>query len=172
MEGNERTKLCPNCDGSVAIEVSICPYCGSSVFQANNSHSLKNKDDSIKSLSAKETLESLYPPPYRPKSFDKPNKEEKPGNGDDDDDDPAEPDEDSDDHEGEEEDIDDVKNSGLIPTMLFWIGVNIFVFAIILLLFSKDGQLHLKWNASYWYMYAIVGIPLVYFGYNGIKKLD
>ncbi len=167
MKSQERTKLCPNCDGLVAIEVSICPYCGSSVFESNNNN-LNSLDDSIKSLSAKETLDSLYPPPYRPKSFEGP--EEKPGNGNGDEDD-GEPDEDD---EGEDEDdgeLDEKTNNGLMHTILFWVGVNILAFSIILLLFSKNGELHLKWNANYWFLYSLVGIPLVYFGYRGIKDL-
>lgn len=156
MAQNQRTKMCPNCEGNVAMEVSICPYCGSNVFEKDENVTNQKPAESAKSLSYEETLASLYPPPYKPKVIDTDGSYEK--------------DEDINQVQQKEEvKLDDTNN--LLSTILFWVGVNILVFSLILLFFSKDGFLHLKWNASYWYLYSLISLPLLYFGFKGINNI-
>jgi len=166
MQQNQRTKICPNCEGNIALHESICPYCGSSVFEENQIFSKKlPENDSCKSLSYEETLASLYPPPYKPKAIEPAfeQKQEKQI---------QEPFENRIDENSEEETTIKEPQSALLPTVLFWAGINIFVFSFILLIFSKDGFLHLSWNASYWYLYALLAIPLLYYGYKGLNDID
>jgi hypothetical protein len=171
MENKDLTKLCPNCDGSVAMDVTICPYCGSSVFEINENNVQSKSDDSVKSLSAKETLDSLYPPPYRPRSYDAPiekepikeekiilNKKQ------------TEAETQEEEEEEEEYEEEDYKSS-LLPTILFYLGINILFFSILLLIFSKEGFLNLKFNSKYWYGYLIAALPLVLFGYRKLRDL-
>jgi hypothetical protein len=155
MQQNQRTKMCPNCEGNVAIEVSICPYCGSSLFSKNENLANSKENENVKSLSYEETLASLYPPPYKPKvdsssSFEK---------------------EEEDKMNERRDEVEEFEKNNLLPTILFWIGVNILVFSLVLLFFSKDGFLYLKWNSSYWYLYSLISLPLLYFGFVGLKKI-
>ena len=150
MQQNQRTKMCPNCEGNVALEVSICPYCGSSVFNQNDNLANKKIEEDVKSLSYEETLASLYPPPYKPNIIEEPQEELK--------------------QALKEELIEE--ESVLLPTIFFWLGVNILVFSLILLLFSKEGVLHLKWNANYWFLYSLFSLPLLFFGIKGLKNLN
>ena len=156
MEQNQRTKMCPNCEGNVAMEVSICPYCGSSIFNQNRNLSNKKSSDNVKSLSYEETLASLYPPPYRTKVIESP--------------DSLEPEEDNKQIEPQEQ-VQEFEKNSLFPTILFWIGINLLVFSLILLFFSKDGFLNLKWNSTYWYLYSLIAVPLLYFGFKGLQNL-
>lgn len=155
MAQNQRTKMCPNCEGNVALEVSICPYCGCSVFdKAENTNEQKSLDNN-KSMSHEETLASLYPPPYKPKVADTESSFEK--------------EEEINTPQVKEEVMEN--NKSLVPTILFWTGVNILIFSLILLFFSKNGFLYLKWNASYWYLYSLISLPLLYFGFKGINNI-
>ncbi|MBN2478723.1 MAG: hypothetical protein JXA94_00690 [Parachlamydiales bacterium] len=171
MNQNERTKLCPSCDGMVAMEISICPYCGSSVFNKNEDFDSQILNPDVKSLSPEETLQSLYPPPYKPKVIDtRPGKE-----GGEEDDDEFEEDEngnDSNDEESQDEDERRSDKSSLLFTILLLLGVNIFVFSMLLLFFSENGSLTLSWNAKYWFLYSIFAMPLLLFGFKGLNKLD
>jgi hypothetical protein len=156
MHQNQRTKMCPNCEGNVALEESICPYCGSSVFTKNENLTSQKSDDDIKSLSYEETLASLYPPPYKPRVIEPSYEKE----------------EEQKDESDQKKQIEKKETNALLPTILFWVGVNIFVFSFILLLFSHNGVLYLQWNASYWYLYSLISLPLLYFGFRGIKNLN
>ena len=159
MSQNELTKLCPNCDGSVAMQVSLCPYCGSSVFESTKDAS-KNPavDPNVKTLSPEETLASLYPPPYRPKTIDTQMEEEE---------------EETFEEEEEEEDVTQEEQKGaIVPTILFWLGVNVLVFSVLLLVFSNEGALYLKWNAKYWFLYSVSSFPLLFLGYKGLKNIN
>ena len=153
MHQNERTKLCPNCDGSITFDASICPFCGSSIIQKNDYQI--NPEEDVKSLSPEETLQSLYPPPYRTKAIDASVKEK----------------EIEEETQEEEEEIQE-NRSALLPTILFWMGINILVFSIILFIFSEDGALHLKWSSKFWFLYLIFSFPLLYLGYRGLKDVD
>ena len=157
MQQTDKTKLCPSCDGYVALQVNICPYCGNSVFENIEHNSDKKKSENVHSLSYEETLASLYPPPYKPKVIEPEIKEEI-----------IERKQDIEEEiETEEEEV--TKKSFLLPTTLFLFGVNILFFSLILLIFSDDGSLYLKWNAKYWYLYTLFSIPLAYFGFKGLK---
>lgn len=159
----ERTKMCPNCDGSVAMEVSICPYCGMNVFKKNESIANQTKEEDVQTLSYEETLSSLYPPPYKPKviqtSATLNNLEEDLEN------------------ETNQENVHETgenknEKGAFVPTTLFWLGINILLFSILLLIFSEGGFLYLKWNAKYWFLYSIISIPLLYFGFKGLQSLE
>ncbi len=167
MKQDDQLKLCPNCDGYVAVEVIICPYCGNSIpreEENENDEGSIEKDRNSSSLSPEETLSSLYPPPYRPKAYDASIVEEEKL------------------YEKEEKEIVEEsasftqeiseKRSTLIPTILFSIGINIFLLSLLLFFFSEDGDLFLKWDARFWFLYLLVAAPLVFFGYKGLSKLD
>ncbi|MFA6119503.1 MAG: hypothetical protein WCT85_00315 [Parachlamydiales bacterium] len=152
---NQRTKLCPNCDGRVELDANICPFCGNSILERNDTKNQKAAADN-KTSSYEDTLSSLYPPPYKPKSME------------------AVANFSEDQESSDEEETEKTANvkSALIPTILFWIGINILTFSLILLFFSHDGILQLEWNAKFWFFYAIMALPLLYFGFKGLKEVD
>ena len=148
----KKTKLCANCDGLVDLDVIICPYCGSDVLEVADSQSTYAPPHYRKNLSAEETLCSLYPPPYQPKNIET-----------------ADPSDSSKEAAIEEEDFEKKKSkkfSSLLSTLFFSLGVNFFLFGLYLFVFSKNKELFLRFDASYWYLYFLVGGPLIFFGYK------
>jgi hypothetical protein len=57
------------------------------------------------------------------------------------------------------------------PILLFALGAQLFLFALLMLLFSDKGQLVLKWDAKLWFVYLLSSVPLLIFGYRSISKL-
>jgi len=163
----EQTKMCPSCDGSISMDAIFCPYCGSNVFEKNENLPDHKNQDNVTSLSYEETLSSLYPPPYKPKAIQTVSSKYYEEEND------AQTDED-DNQEKQEKDtsLEHNEKNALIPTVLFWVGINILVFSILLLVFSQNGVLYLKWNAKFWFLYSLISIPLLYFGFKGLKNLD
>ncbi len=163
----ELTKMCPSCDGSISMDAIFCPYCGSNVFEKNENLPDQKTEDDVKSLSYEETLSSLYPPPYKPKAIQTATSKYYEQDND------VEKDEDENQEKLEKESVSEAnEKNALIPTALFWTGINILVFSILLLVFSQNGVLYLKWNAKFWFLYSLISIPLVYFGFKGLKQLD
>lgn len=78
----------------------------------------------------------LYPPPYKPQTEKKEEtKQEK-----------------------------SEKKFTFLPFILFSLGVNILLFGLFLFLFSTKGELFLRWKATYWFVYVLIGLPLIFIG--------
>ena len=157
---NERFKLCPNCDGRVLIEATICPYCASALEKKilSKEEPISLKDD-IRSLSPSETLASLYPPPYRPKVQSSENFE------------PIEPQAEVKAIDPlEEENEGEVVDNTFLHTMLFSVGINLVLIGLFLFLFAHNKQVILAFNARFWIFYLLIGGPLIYFGYRGFVR--
>lgn len=58
-----------------------------------------------------------------------------------------------------------------LPTLLFSLGLQLTLFGLFLLLFSRDGVLSLQWDATLWFLYLLGAIPCLVFGYRGLSKL-
>ena len=169
MSNRKRMKLCANCDGLVDLDVIVCPYCGSDVTQAVSAQKIeKPAVDNRKNLTLEQTLSSLYPPPYQPKSIDSNSL------------DPNEIDpSDIEMPKVKEKAIDNSKNlkkdsfeklSLVMPTVLFSLGINICLFGLYLLLFSKNGELFIHFKSALWFLYILIGAPLTYMGYKLLNK--
>jgi hypothetical protein len=59
-----------------------------------------------------------------------------------------------------------------IPFALLLSGIVLFLFSFMLLFFSKDGVLILKWNSQYWFIYLMVALPLLLFGWKLLKSSE
>jgi uncharacterized membrane-anchored protein YitT (DUF2179 family) len=57
-----------------------------------------------------------------------------------------------------------------LPVLLFSVGANIILLGLYLLIFSTNGEIFIRWNAQVWYVYFLVGIPLLAVGYKMISK--
>jgi hypothetical protein len=55
---------------------------------------------------------------------------------------------------------------------LMVVGSTLLLFAAVLGLFSTDGVFTLQWNASYWYLYALCALPLLYWGWQALVERD
>ena len=56
MSELEKVKMCPYCEGSVSLHASSCKYCGSSFSKEESENSFYGTE--------KDSLASLYEPPY------------------------------------------------------------------------------------------------------------
>jgi len=155
MEDKKRLKLCANCNGQVDVDFDVCPYCGEE-FSVKMAQMEENpiENNNVKSLSGDETIASLYPPPYKPKSYDSPLEEIE-----------------------EEENVQEekkikIKRPLFLPILMFSFGLTLFLTALFLLLFSKNNEVILKWDARYWMIYLAISLPLLFFGYKKLSSLD
>ena len=146
MKLKKRQKLCSNCEGDIDLDVIVCPYCAADL----------REERPERTTPMQQMSHSLYPPPY-------PIKEEK----------------------VEEplpltpaslllEDAPPPKESiaaAALPILLFALGAMLFLLGLLLVLFSHDGQVVLKWDARLWFLYLFASVPFLVFGYRAISKL-
>ena len=144
-------KLCPYCDGQMDWDVIACPYCGSDVSEVDKEE-VSNDSEIIRRLSPKETLASLYPPPYQPKVYDQLEEEQV--------------------FEEEIEEKVVEEKISFLPILLFSLGIHLLVFSLLLFFFSKNGELFLKFNGHMWIFYFIASVLMMYFGYRKFSKKE
>lgn len=58
----------------------------------------------------------------------------------------------------------------LVPMGLLLAGSIFTLFGLVLLLFSTNGELTLSWNGEYWYLYLLLGVPFLTFGWRALQK--
>ncbi len=61
------------------------------------------------------------------------------------------------------------------PDIAPWLllpGAVFFLFGLALYLFSQEGILTLRWNASYWSYYLVLSLPLLYFGWRQVPSQE
>ncbi|MBJ7448914.1 MAG: hypothetical protein JHC93_00985 [Parachlamydiales bacterium] len=78
-------------------------------------------------------------------------------------------------NEVEDEEVVETEELTTIPlSSLFYIfpGIFLLLFSLFLLFFSENGLLTLKWDSSYWAVYLLLGLPLLFFGYRKLKKIS
>ncbi|MBI3900975.1 MAG: hypothetical protein HY324_02350 [Chlamydiia bacterium] len=68
----------------------------------------------------------------------------------------------------EKEKESDLEGNPWLSISFFVVGVQLLLFGLFSFLFSHQGKVVLSWDASYWFLYCLIGGPLFYFGY---KKL-
>jgi len=158
MERRKRRKMCPLCDGELDLEVKFCPYCGND-FSENAE--IEEEYEPQSTMTANETIASLYPPPYQPQKKSSAVFLEEERN-----------EEEEDFEEEEEEEVEKSEKKHFFPTMLFFLGMNLLVLSLMLFFFSKNGELILKWNSSYALAYLCVALPLIIIGYKGLSKIE
>lgn len=155
MKPKKRQKLCHNCEGEIDLDVIVCPFCAADLREEKPEQGRPSFNPAIKTFGhERETSQSLYPPSHALKS---PNDElasevrslpsESPTST-----------------EAE-------KNNSFVATILFTLGVQLFLLGLLMLLFSHKGSVVLRWDATYWFFYCLAGMPLLYFGYKAISKL-
>jgi len=172
MSTTEKEKICVSCEGRIAFDAEVCPYCATKQSGAQNSY----QAPIFQNQSLEDSLTSLYTPPYQGKrpqfgQAETPEYEEE----------EEEPSMYKSVTEKPElnplmgatvEETEEPQKSSLWPTAFLLGGTQITILGLMQLLFSKNGTLKLEWNANYWFFYLILGAPLLYFGYKKLKELN
>lgn len=159
MTTRPKKKMCWNCEGNVNLTDEMCPYCGVAVSQI----SLDSKEDN-QSLQTSSSYRLAKPSsnynipssPYGIKETGVPKEAQ---------------------NEPEEQppvDLSEPENQSktIVVTMaLMMAGGVFFLFGWVLLLFAQNGYLTLRWNESLWYIYILLALPMLYFGYRNLQYL-
>lgn len=165
MSAIPKKKLCWNCEGNVSHNIDNCPYCGVYLHAAEEeSEDLWNPPYRLVSSNAKE--EELLNPLYQSDS-------ERDGQEDGQSSDFKEASNETDDQQEIGTSfgalMQDMKRD-MLPLFLLVAGSMFFVFGIMLLLFSEDGLLTLRWNASLWPFFLGGSTALFFFGYRRLGE--
>ena len=152
MKPKKRQKLCHNCEGEIDIDVIVCPFCAADLREEKPEQRFSSYVSSTQQMNQKQTTQSLYPTSSTHR--------EEPEEG------PEETLETS-----AAEILEEKKNTMFAPTILFTLGVQLFVFGLLMLLFSHKGTVILKWDARFWFFYVLGSIPFLIFGYKTLSKL-
>ncbi len=160
MKLTERQKMCTSCEGRIAIDALVCPYCAADQGSASQHQSIQ------------QSLSSLYPPPYAAKNTGPKSVHSK----------PQEPMPEKRFQQTTSSGIPNIHldqsteqqaedKSSFWPLLLLSIGANLLVIGLLQLFFSNEGLLTLEWDSSYWFVYCLGALPLCYFGYKKAKGL-
>ena len=149
----KRQKLCHNCEGEIDLDVIVCPFCAADLREEKPEQGRQSSSLTQKLVQDHQTSQSLYPPPFPIKQLE-PAPEAS-----------AQP--------PQAVAIEEEESSKNIfgPTILFTLGVQLFLIGLLMLLFSHKGVVVLKWNANWWFLYCVAGFPFLYFGYRNLSKL-
>ncbi len=150
-KAKKRQKLCHNCEGEIDLDVIVCPFCAADLREEKPELG-RSFNAAQKFAHDQETSQSLYPSSFPSVKIPEPIAEPAPQ---------AVP--------AAEEEAPSKNFFG--PTVLFTLGVQIFLLGLLMLLFSHKGVVTLKWNASWWFVYCLSGAPLLYLGYRSLSKI-
>lgn len=144
MNKQVKQKLCWNCEGSVAIYLENCLYCG--VYLNPDQKELEGHEIKPHYHSNENEL-SIPEAPYKPEV-----EEEK----------VLEP---------KETPLILASRSfeAALPIILLTLGTVFALFALALYLFGEDGLLTLQWNANLWYIYALIALPALCVGIYSLR---
>ncbi len=146
----KRQKLCHNCEGEIDLEVIVCPFCAADLREEKPEQGRISFGGPQRLGQEKFQSESVPPPSYiEPRAIaetllESPIEDPAPL--------PRE-------------------QNFLTPTILFTLGVQLVLIGLLMLLFSHKGTIHLTWDASWWFVYCVIGFPFLYFGYRAISRL-
>lgn len=148
MNKPAKSKLCWNCEGTVSVAEETCPYCGVSVIPA----SLDGTYDGFSPPYRASQDDSVHHSPYASVQM-----EEKQT-------------------EVTEAVIDEAPDNEMRKSMFAVIfllaGSVFFLFGLVLVLFSHHGVFTLQWDATHWYIYSLISLPLLVLGWRSFLHLD
>lgn len=137
--------MCYNCEGEIDLDVIVCPFCAADLREEKPEQSASgyNLAHSLHNLN---TQQSLYPS-AAPRA-EEPQPEEPPAQ--------------------QVSTFEEEEKSPVVPTILMTLGAQLLLFGLLMLIFSSNGALILKWDARLWYFYAFSSIPFLIFGYRSL----
>jgi hypothetical protein len=152
MKTKKRQKMCYNCEGEIDLDVIVCPFCAADLREEKPEQQTPTYHHSVH-LKNLNTQQSLYPSQQaqiKERVEEEVQEEEEPN--------PA----------VEEE---EAPTNTILPIVLMTLGSQLFLFGLLILLFSKNGEMTLKWSAEFWWLYTLASLPFLIFGYKAINKL-
>lgn len=165
MKANPKTRMCWNCEGRVLLKEETCTYCGVSVVPA----SLDGSDEAIPSPfqalfsnNQTEISSDIPPSPYMSSNDEDEPYQKHTTQG----------------HESEdEENEDDIEPSngfkrGFLAILFLLGGSMLFLFGLTLALFSHKGIFTLSWDATLWFIYGGLSLPLLFLGWRLLSQLE
>jgi hypothetical protein len=155
MKQADRQKMCTNCDGRVAYDATQCPYCFTTL-QAE----APVQGNLFKSPPSQESLTSLFTPPYSARE--------------------TEPEEKKSFKKAPEPTLSKIpvekeatsESKSFWPILLLTLGGNLFTLGVLQFFFSEQGVVQLDINASYWFLFIVLALPLFYFGYKQLGQVQ
>lgn len=161
MKKTSKKRLCWNCEGNVSVDAETCPYCGVSVIPACLDNAASGFTPSYRHEDVNDS--SIPLSPYAlPVQAEQENAQE---------DRSLDAVEAGRDAEDQKPHYDEFKRA-LFASALLLPGSVFFMFGLALLLFSYDGVFTLQWDGTIWFVYLILAIPLLLFGWRYLSKLD
>jgi hypothetical protein len=157
-----KKKICWNCEGNVAIDNEVCPYCGVHVNNTPIPGTGPQKNQDLAAPFKPTTTGSAdKSPPKAPYML--PTQE-----------DPVENKENTETPKiSEEENLSDFLQESLLTLLALLIGGVLLIFGFILFFFSNsEGVFTLSWNGNYWFIYTLVSVPLLYIGWRSLSKIS
>jgi len=171
MKPVDRQKICSHCDGRIAVEAEHCPYCGTISAPPVE---MAAPTPLFDHQSIQDSLTALYTPPYsnQSSSIMKSDKEKNK---------PKQVFKES--HENQlnaslgkfnysqgsinvdsEEKVEEKSSFG--PLLFLLLGGNLLIIGLLQFFFSEGGILRLEWDSKYWFIYCLLAIPAIYFGFK------
>lgn len=168
MKTQKRQKLCVNCNGSVDLDVLICPYCGHDLLMEKK----EDIEDSLyqpagRHLTPNQTIASLYPPAYSPHQEEEQSRASFTPNHHYDPNAVRDPFDQTVDEKEPKKEI-----GSFLPILVFSLGAFLAALGLFIFFFSTNGYAILKWNAKYWFIYLLTALPLLIWGYRLLGRLD
>lgn len=178
MKSTEKQKMCIHCEGRIPLEADICEYCASYQTDTNMKNSFQTP--LFQNQTLEDSLTSLYTPPYQGKrpNFSQPISNEETAflspqstvykevtNN------PTHNPFEKVTSKYSTEEVEQQKSS-LWPTLFLTTGIFAFIIGLMQVLFSTNGTLHLEWDTNYWFLYCLIGAPLLFFGMKKLRELD
>lgn len=143
MSGTTKKKICWNCEGNVSVHEENCPYCAVYIGPAE-----PVEEEAV--LTAPYQMTQQEEVPYAPYASHGRIDEQTASS---------------------DEAPSDLKEMA-ISTALFSGGAIFFLFGLILLLFSQGGGVSLTWKSDYWYVYFLLSLPMLWFGWKKLQMQD
>jgi hypothetical protein len=145
MSEEQKSKICPFCEGRIAIESMSCNYCGSQLDNVVHLH--RDQND----LFSDEGFDSVLTPAY----LDEAQKEQT---------DPE--------YESTESKDKAPAGKGVFSLFLVALAIQLSTIALLLLFFAEEGALVFEFNSAYWPVYLFVALPMLYWGLQSFDDLD
>lgn len=153
MSSNLKKKLCWNCEGRVSFSQENCPFCGVYLSPTENTKGHANESQLVPPYKMAAEDEGVPASPYAQDQSPKKTSEK------------ALPQE-ALQEMGEKDEFKQL----VIAMCALIIGSGLALFGLVLFLFSQDGALLLRWEASYWYAYLVLAVPMLAIGWRSLQK--
>jgi len=146
MSTTQKKKLCWNCEGRVSFEEENCPYC--SVYLGPALEEEGKQDVLAPPYQIVEEEQEVPESPYQMEN---------------------------DQVEEDAPELDEAKSDMrqvVLPLGMLSAGSLFFLFGLMLLIFSDHGTLTLSWSADYWYLYVLLALPALLFGWVSLGSSE